>query len=221
MRLLFVGSIVGLGVAVLATWLLRDLQSQLPSKRKAATPDVTEQSSPVDAAVGSGVAPADSPPIEHDATAPNMIAMGRSGDDAHLPPQATAVTDTTASTRIVTVGEGADRVSIIRSQAQIDREAEDKDVDWAFHMEQRLQQLVAQRPSAPQFDVTRIECRQTFCELQAFAYDEIALPAWQRLMDEIKEQPWSQFGIAGTTSGNVNGRLVVRMTLFRRATGDS
>ena len=116
----------------------------------------------------------------------------------------------------MTIGEDGRLTTVVRSDAQIAREAEGKDVDWSYQMEQALTQFVASHPSATQFDITSIDCRQTYCELKAFAFDESAMTDWMQMAEDVKRQPWGQFGITGSSMGVVSGRVFARMTLYRR-----
>ncbi|MGH8222641.1 MAG: hypothetical protein ACREQZ_06680 [Woeseiaceae bacterium] len=94
-------------------------------------------------------------------------------------------------------------------------ELEPKDGSWAYYMEQTLLQFLGSHPSTAQFDVSRIECRTTMCQLEVVGYDASTEPVWQQVMYDIRQQPWSDFGKYGTSSGNVDGSLVLLGTLWR------
>jgi hypothetical protein len=93
---------------------------------------------------------------------------------------------------------------------------EPKDNSWAYYMEQTLLQFLGGHPSTAQFDISRIECRTTTCQLEVVGYDEGTVPVWQQVMYDIRQQPWSEFGQYGTSSGNVDGRLILIGTLLRQ-----
>ena len=95
-------------------------------------------------------------------------------------------------------------------------ELEPKDNSWAYYMEQTLLQFLGSHPSTAQFDISRIECRTTKCLLEVVGYDESTVPVWQQVMYDIRQQPWSEFGQYGTSSGNVDGSLILIGTLWRQ-----
>jgi hypothetical protein len=92
---------------------------------------------------------------------------------------------------------------------------EPKDDSWAYYMEQALLQFLSSHPSIAQFDISRIECRTTKCQVEVTGYDESTVPVWQQVMYDIRQQPWSEFGQYGSSSGNVDGRLMIIGTLHR------
>ena len=95
-------------------------------------------------------------------------------------------------------------------------ELEPKDDSWAYYMEQTLLQFLGSHPSTAQFDISRIECRTTLCQLEVLGYDESTEPVWQQVVYDIRQQPWSEFGQSGTSSGKVDGRLILIGTLWRQ-----
>ena len=88
-------------------------------------------------------------------------------------------------------------------------ELEPKDGSWDYYMEQTLRQFLGSHPSAAQSDISRLECRGTIFQIQVAGYDASTGPVWQQLMDDIRQQPWSEFDHYGTSSGKVDGRLVL------------
>ncbi len=93
--------------------------------------------------------------------------------------------------------------------------AEPKDVSWAYYMEQTLLQYLSSHSSIAQFDISLIDCRTTQCLIEVIGYDESTVPVWQQVMYDIRQQPWSEFGQYGTSSGVVDGRLTIVGTLYR------
>jgi hypothetical protein len=94
-------------------------------------------------------------------------------------------------------------------------ELESKDESWAYYMEQTLRQFLSSHPLAAQFDISRVECRMTICQVQVVGYDSSTGPVWQQVMYDIRQQPWSDFGQYGTSSGNIDGRFLLLGTLWR------
>jgi hypothetical protein len=95
-------------------------------------------------------------------------------------------------------------------------QSEPKDDGWAYYMEQTLLQFLSGHPSIDQFDISSIECRTTKCQIEVFGFDESTVPVWQQVMYDIRQQPWSEFGQSGSSSGNVDGRLTIVGTFHRK-----
>jgi hypothetical protein len=94
-------------------------------------------------------------------------------------------------------------------------ELEPKDDSWGYYMEQTLLQFLGGHPSIAQFDISRIECRTTKCQVEIIGYDESTAPVWEQVMYDIRQQPWSEFGQYGSSSGNIDGNFVIVGTLLR------
>lgn len=99
-------------------------------------------------------------------------------------------------------------------------ELEPKDDSWAYYMEQTLLQFLSAHPSINQFDISSIDCRTTKCQIEVFGFDESTLPVWQQVMYDIRQQPWSEFGQYGSSSGNVDGHLMIVSTLHKKSESD-
>jgi len=93
--------------------------------------------------------------------------------------------------------------------------AEPKDESWAYYMEQTLLQYLGSHSSIAQFDISSIECRTIKCQIEVVGYDQSTAPVWQQIMYDIRQQPWSEFGQYGTSSGTVDGRLVIVGTFHK------
>jgi hypothetical protein len=59
-------------------------------------------------------------------------------------------------------------------------ELEPKDGSWGYYMEQTLLQFLGSHPSISQFDISRIECRTTRCQVEVIGYDESTAPVGNR-----------------------------------------
>lgn len=94
-------------------------------------------------------------------------------------------------------------------------EAEPKDGSWAYYMEQAMLQYLSSHSSMAQFDISIIECRTTKCQIEVIGYDESTVPVWQQVMYDIRQQPWSEFDMYATSSGMIDGRLIIVGTLHR------
>jgi len=94
-------------------------------------------------------------------------------------------------------------------------ELEPRDDSWGYYMEQTLLQFLGSHPSIARFDISRIECRTTRCQVEVVGYDESTWPVWEQVMHDMRQQPWSEFGQSGSSSGNVDGSFVIVGTLWR------
>lgn len=75
------------------------------------------------------------------------------------------------------------------------REAEPKDINWAYEMEQLLEQFIAAHPQARTIQISGIECRTSFCEIKAIAHPG-SWDAFEAVVEQALNEPWS------TLSGN-------------------
>lgn len=145
--------------------------------------------------------------LADESQAQSVIEMHRSKGHS----SAISDTDTLPNEGIVT--------TIILSQAQLDRSAESKDVAWSYHMEQALRQFIGAHSDTALFDIANIDCRMTFCEIHALAFDRSSLPNWQRIANDIHLQPWAEFDQVGTSSAQTSMGFSLSMILKRRAQG--
>ncbi len=83
-------------------------------------------------------------------------------------------------------------------------------------MEQTLLQYLSAHSSIGQFDISRIECRSSTCQIVVFGFDDSTVPVWSQVMYDIQQQPWSEFGEYGSSSGIVDDRLMIVGTLNRK-----
>jgi len=104
--------------------------------------------------------------------------------------------------------------------AKARRQKEAKDLAWSYNTEQALRQFFASHQSSAKFDFTLVDCRTTFCEIEAVGSEEEQWPTWQQIMQDASKQPWSEFGPSGTSYGLKNGRPLYVATLYRREGAD-
>lgn len=147
------------------------------------------------------------PAIIPDANPPDSVIPGIQE------PQIAATQDTTEQPTIE--NSSADSVSQWPANLREDLEAEQKDDGWAYYMEQTLLQYLGSHSSIAQFDISRIECRTTKCQIEVIGYDESTVPVWQQVMYDIRHQPWSEFGQYGSSHGTVDDRLIIVGTLHK------
>jgi hypothetical protein len=98
------------------------------------------------------------------------------------------------------------------------RAKEAKDAGWSHYMEQTLSRYLATHPKAAQFDFRNIDCRSTFCEIQATGVDESTKPVWSQVTYDLQQQPWSEFDMAMSEEYRTqDGRPQYTTTFHRKA----
>ena len=103
-----------------------------------------------------------------------------------------------------------------RSSKHAEIEAEPKDDNWSYFMEQSLMLFVSQHRNSELFSIFNIECRTTLCEIQVIGYNESTSPDWQRILFDLHQQPWYDFGQVGTSNSEYQGQLAIVTHLTRR-----
>jgi len=94
-------------------------------------------------------------------------------------------------------------------------QSEPKDGSWGYFMDGAITQFLGSYPTINEFDISYVDCRTTLCQIQVTGYDESTGPTWNRLMYDMRQQPWAEFGESGTSHFDVDGRFVILQTLRR------
>jgi len=82
-------------------------------------------------------------------------------------------------------------------------------------MDGAITQFLGSYPTINEFDISYVDCRTTLCQIQVTGYDESTGPTWNRIMYDMRQQPWAEFGESGTSHFDVDGRFVILQTLRR------
>lgn len=154
--------------------------------------------------------------LEHSATAgivPHVTTVARPVEDEPREPPASGQAEVASPqpSNEASVGAGSSWTAQLRAELEL----EQKDSGWAYYMEQTLLQFLSGHSSIDQFDITRIECRTSRCQIEVIGFSESTAPVWQQVMYDIGQQPWSEFGHSGTSSGFVDDRFTLIGTLRR------
>jgi hypothetical protein len=88
-------------------------------------------------------------------------------------------------------------------------------------VEQATPRYLGSHSAIAQFDVSNIECGTTRCQIEVIGYDESTVPVWQQGMYDIQQQPWSECGQRGYSSGMIDRHLMIVETLHRVQDQDS
>ena len=94
-------------------------------------------------------------------------------------------------------------------------DTEPRDDAWSYFAEQSITQFLGSHSQGSEFDVEYVECRSTICQLKVTGYDDSTGPTWQKIMFDLRQEPWAEFGQHGNTWGDVKGRFVIIETMYR------
>lgn len=108
------------------------------------------------------------------------------------------------------------RLALQRRQAA--RDAEPKDSSWAYSMEQLLRQHITSELGRHRVERFDIDCRTTYCVLQASGTSEDARAAFQRISQAVWQEPWSDFR-TGEVSGTGYGDSWKQEVVLLRQSG--
>jgi hypothetical protein len=154
--------------------------------------------------------PAAAPPTEPpscpeitSASAPTQVEPKVADARAPERPVGNSQPDTAVSTPVAQRRLAIDEISedeanrfcsaVFNRQQQRDRaakEAEPKDVSWAYSTEQLIQQHVEMNMSPAQYNKLRIECRTTFCEMRIEGVGGENKALASEIAQGIAQQPW-------------------------------
>jgi len=142
--------------------------------------------------------------------------LGPASEPEHL--QTTLTADAgTQPTQAATLREKCNE-AYQREQERQQRawDAEPKDPAWAYAMEQKLREFTSPRLQTAQMEVSDIDCKTTFCEINAHALVPELAGQFNEVIDAVREQPWSEFtGFSVTNSGD-SGKQVQYARLSRK-----
>jgi hypothetical protein len=116
-------------------------------------------------------------------------------------------------------GEASETVSDSWPPSRDDRMKEAKDPDWSLYMEQTLSRYLASHPQASHFDFRSVDCRATFCEIQAIAVEPSAEPLWPQILYDVQHQSWSEFDMTMSEGRMQGGRTLMLATFHRMPRG--
>jgi hypothetical protein len=106
------------------------------------------------------------------------------------------------------------------AEAEAQATAEPKDVDWAYSTEQLLEQFVAAHPKSIVFRVATVDCRTTFCTVEAVGSAD-SIPIFQGVMHEVQAKHFGyQFSFAQIEESPADSPHRFRATLYRNTPKD-
>jgi len=156
------------------------------------------------------------PPAE--TAAPTPPAVQSQAIDAQHDPDALA-----QSPPPIAAGPGSDTSADVldteistSNAARAKRWNEERDLAWAYGAEQAIRQYLATHKAASSFEIVQVECRTSFCEVEAIGYADEAWSWWIQIGQDVVSQPWSEFESSASSGGSREGRPMFIATFFRR-----
>ena len=86
--------------------------------------------------------------------------------------------------------------------------AEPKDPAWAYPMEQKLREYLTRELKSGQSEVIGIDCKTTFCEIQALVLDTEGSTEFNRVISDVNEESWNDFTGRGTSASEESGKTI-------------
>ncbi|MEM6641235.1 MAG: hypothetical protein AAF610_15205 [Pseudomonadota bacterium] len=110
-----------------------------------------------------------------------------------------------------------ERIAIIEAT----RESESVDISWAYETEQLLTQYFKDRQDADELEITSIECKSTYCTINANVAAAAVSEANQMIRQALSE-PWSTFkrNTQTRSSDAVKGRIAFSTLIERKTLPD-
>ena len=103
-----------------------------------------------------------------------------------------------------------------QEQRRAKLDAQERDAGWAEPMEYRLREFMAAQLSKHPVDHLDIDCRTTFCRLQADGHTSESEAAFKKASEEAAAQPWANLWFA-EQAGTGNGQnWDAQIKLYRR-----
>lgn len=100
-------------------------------------------------------------------------------------------------------------------------EAEPRDDAWAYYVEAQIQAYLDKTAIPQGIEVPIIQCRSTWCEIQAFLYGESQRKNWHNLLSGMSSEAfWIEFSGTSTYSTSVNDNKSATFVFLERKQAD-
>lgn len=175
----FAVCIIAGAAAAVAVWILYQEQPAAPAA------DTPAAEHPSDSAVT---------PAHHSLEARDAGAPAREPDRVAALPAASKAAEPAQEDWDAPCECGAGRLTRKLEREKAAREAESKDINWAYEMEQLLGQFIAAHPRATTIQVSGIECRTSFCEIKAIGQAD-SWEAFIAIVEQTPNEPWSTLSL--------------------------
>lgn len=101
-------------------------------------------------------------------------------------------------------------------QRRATRDRQERDAGWADPMEYRLREYMTARLSKHAIDHLDIDCRKTFCRLQASGRTSESQAAFQNAAENASQESWANLWYAEVAGQGENGVWDGSVVLYRR-----
>jgi uncharacterized lipoprotein YmbA len=103
-----------------------------------------------------------------------------------------------------------------QQQQRATRDGQERDASWADPMEYRLREYMTARLSKHSIDHLDIDCRQTFCRLQASGRTSESQAAFREAAEDASKESWASLWYAEAAGHAENGVWDGSIVLYRR-----
>jgi hypothetical protein len=103
-----------------------------------------------------------------------------------------------------------------QQQRRAARDGQERDASWADPMEYRLREYVTAQLSKHPIDHLDIDCRKTFCRLQASGRTNESQAAFQKAAEDASKESWANLWYAEVAGQAENGVWDGSVVLYRR-----
>lgn len=103
-----------------------------------------------------------------------------------------------------------------QQQRRATRDAQDRDASWADPMEYQLRQYVTAQLAKHPVDHLDIDCRTTFCRLQASGRTDESETAFRKAAEDASKEPWANLWYAEVSGEGQEGVWDLSVVLYRR-----
>ena len=101
-------------------------------------------------------------------------------------------------------------------QRRATRDRQDRDASWADPMEYRLREYMTAQLSKHPIDHLDIDCRKTFCRLQASGRTSESQAAFQKAAEQASKESWANLWYAEVAGEAENGVWDGSVVMYRR-----
>jgi hypothetical protein len=152
------------------------------------------------------------------AIAHETVAESRPDDRSGQPTSATDAADDAAIEKFC-----QDFLLRTTREAYAQKQAEPKDIGWAYATEELLRQFVAAHRRSASFRLTKVDCRTTYCQIEATGPAD-SMSAFSVVINEAQAGYEEYFGlnseVGGGTGKSADGSHDFSATLYRNTDKD-
>jgi hypothetical protein len=103
-----------------------------------------------------------------------------------------------------------------RTAEQVARAAETRDAGWADATEHKLHEYLSRRFKTIPIEVTSIDCRATYCEIKAQAFDAEAAHEFSTALSAVGDESWNDFAGSSFSHAEEAGKSIYHGEVRRK-----